>query len=188
MDSRARGRFVAGRVGGGRACSPRAYAAREPLLSRFRRFFVGMRPARRDRDVRRTGRVEAGQGFARVGLAVRVLRRGASTVRGVRPGSGLEVIVPGGAGTCWTEAVLAWSEIRGLGMDLIVDPFDCNGGIGGVALLDGLEVEQGGLPVRVSDCGERSWLPAARADFLLWVCDHGSAKLGFTSKFTVAGQ
>ncbi len=46
-----------------------------------------------------------------------------------------------GRWACWAAAVLAWSEIRGLGMDLFVDPFDCSGGLGGIALVAGLEAD-----------------------------------------------
>ncbi len=97
----ARDCFVAGQAGGdGWSRFPRAYAAWQPLLSRFWRFSMGC----------------AGAG----GLA--------------------------GPRRYWRGP-----EIRGLGMDLFVDPFDYSGGLGGIVRLDGLEADPARCSGLVSD-------------------------------------
>ncbi len=81
MDSLARGCFVAGWVEVGWSCHPRAYATWQPLLSRFRRFSMGLRPARRDRAMRRTGRVPGRVGICFQGVQAVVERRIGSSRR-----------------------------------------------------------------------------------------------------------
>ena len=50
------------------------------------------------------------------------------------------------------EPGLTWSGIRGLGVDLFVDPFDCSGGLGGIVRLAGLEADFAWRFGLVSDC------------------------------------